>query len=255
MKSIYFPGATVGVAGALSTLAAGQYGIVPADSSMLPTDTFAITLAGFIAADANTNANEKRQFKVVTRRSATDLTLYCSPEFSLSEIVRYQKIAYSAGTAQVTTITPVLPATQYPGDIYTIKLIDLTTGTMPMLRKSFQVVHTGTDFTATTVGDAFRAQINADEDFAITASGTTTLILTADKDITFASATDDLASVFTTVLTTKMIPATGTLAKVLALEQECNSYQFGVWNKVLFPKVAPSKAQPFCFQPFDIYVL
>jgi hypothetical protein len=256
MKQCYFPGITRGTAGALSTLAAAEWGIVPATSSMISTDGFTTDLTGYIGVGGATDPSlEALKFKLVTRRSSTDLNFYCSPAFSLSQITKYSYVPYSAGTAQVTTITPVLPATQYTGDVYSIKLIDLTTGTQPMLRKTFQVVHVGTDFTTTTVMDAFRTLINADEDFSfVVATGTTTLILTLSKDYTLATATDDLASVFTTVLTTKMIPSTGTLAKITALEQECNSYQYGVYNKVLFPKTAPSKMQP-SQTTFDQYIL
>lgn len=255
MKACYFPAIARGTAGALSTLAAGEWGIVPANSSMVTTDNFITDLTGFIPADEATEANMNKKLKIVSRRSASDVTLYCSPSFALSDVVKYSFVAYGAGTKQVTTITSVLPAVQKTGDIYTIKIIDLSSGTFPMLKKSYQVVHIGTDFTTTTVLDGMRTLINADTDFNIVATGTTTLILTAATvDQTFATATSDAASIFTTVLTTKNIPSTGTLAKVQALEQECNSYQFGVYNKVLFAKTAPTKVQP-TETTFDYYIL
>jgi hypothetical protein len=257
MKHIYFPGitrATNDGTPVLSEVAAGEWAIVAEDSSMLATSAFQVDLTGFVAADAATNANEKSKFKLITKLA--DGNWYSSIAFSLNEIVKYQKIAYNAGTAQVTTITPSLPATQKKGDVYRLKIIDLTAGTANVMRKNYEVVHTGTDFTTTTICDAFRTAIAADADMTgyITGSGTTTLILTAAKDKAFAVATDELMAAFTVALTTKMIPAIGTLAKVQALEQECNAYQYGVWNKVLHPKTAPSYVQA-SQTTFDIYVL
>ena len=253
MKALYFPGATRGTAGALSTLAAGQWGLMAAGSSMLATDNFVTTLANFTSATAPETLTPKLGFHIVTR--AADSSLVISPEIVVDNIVKVTKVAYSAGTSQVITITPSLPATQYAGDIYTLKLIDITVGTANLLRKSFQVVHTGTDFTATTICDAFRTLIAADSDFSfITGSGTTTLILTAAKDRAFATATDDLASVFTTALTTRMIPSSGTLAKVQALQDEIESYELGYWNKVYFPKAGVDRI-PASVTTFDITIV
>jgi hypothetical protein len=240
-RSIYFPGNTIATNDGdpdLADIAAGEFAIVPADSSMISTSHFQVAnLAGFIAADANTNFLEKRSFKII--RKLADGTYYSSIPICMHDIVRYQRIPYSAGTAQVTTISPAIPATQYAGDTYTLKIIDLTTGTMPMLRKTFQQVHTGTDFTVKSLIDNLVTLINADTDLSITAAnaGDTTLTLTADKDVTFAVALDDMAGgLWTSVLTTKMIPATGTLAKIQALEKEIAAEEFGYENRVLFPK-------------------
>ena len=244
MKACFFPGITLGTAGAMSTLAVQQWGVVGEGANIQAADNFIATIVGYIAT-AGVNALERKGFHFVSRRADSSLDL--SPVIRLSDITKITKLAYAAGTKQVTTITSVLPATQKVGDIYTIKLIDVSApATIPMTRKSYQVVHTGTDFTTTTVLDAFRTQINADADFGpLVATGTTTLILTAaNVDQAFATATADAASIFTTVLTTKNIPSVGTLAKVLALEQECNSYQYGVYNKVSFEKTAPSRVQP-----------
>lgn len=244
MKACFFPGITIGAAGTLgANLTVQTWGVVGEGANIQATDSFIATIVGYVAT-AGVNSLERKGFHFVSRRADGSLDL--SPVIKLSEITKITKLSYNAGTAQVLTITPVLPGTQKKGDAYTIKLIDISApSTIPMTRKNFQVVHVGIDFTTTTLCDAFRTLINANIDLLITGTGVATLILTGNNpEVAFASATDDLGSAFTTVLTTKNIPSVGTLVKVLALEQECNSYQFGVWNKVLFDKPAPSKVQP-----------
>lgn len=109
--------------------------------------------------------------------SGGNLILTGFPAFSLKQIVNVQKYTYTAGVAQVTTGTPTAAdSTTYQIVIETSSIFDST----PKLF-TFILEDSGTGATATTICDAFRAQINANTDIPITASGTTTLVLTADS--------------------------------------------------------------------------
>lgn len=81
-----------------------------------------------------------------------------------------------AETLQVTTLTPVAAN----NSVYQIMIqqYNFTTGVTYTGMYTYTTAASGD--TATTIGDAFRAQINNDQVLKIAATGTTTLILTAE---------------------------------------------------------------------------
>lgn len=162
-----------------------------------------------------------------------------SDVFSMDEIAEAIYVAYNAGTKQKWVVTPVLPAVQVKGMEFIVKIIDTTPGNLSVDQKSFSVFHTGTDFTATTLGNAFRALINA-AGLKVVASGTTTLILEASTpDNHFSVAVDGDMELSTVSNTVKNIPSSGTTEKMKALEADCESYAQGITNKTMYPVVRP----------------
>jgi len=183
----------------------------------------------------------KAPYQIQTRKANG---IESSFEFCNNDIVRVTKMAYSAGTAQVTTITPgAFPAVQKKGDEYILKIINTTPGTMNLPTKTFVAVHKGgTDLTATTLVTAFKALIGTDKDLQVVSSGTTTLVLTGSTpDNHFRVAVSGLFENAGVVYTTANVPSQGTPAKVKELEAECASYGKGVANKVSFPVVPASE--------------
>jgi hypothetical protein len=81
-----------------------------------------------------------------------------------------------AETLQVTTLTPVAAN----NSVYTIMIqqYNFSTGKTYTAQYSYTTAASGD--TATTIGDAFRSQINNDQNIKIAATGTTTLVLTAE---------------------------------------------------------------------------
>lgn len=96
---------------------------------------------------------------------------------------------------QVDTITP----TAANSTEYTLTLTQLIDGEIK--RKTFSHTSPASGATATTICNAFRSMINASSEFQITASGTTTLVLTADagySQFKTTAVTSNLALVNTT---------------------------------------------------------
>lgn len=89
--------------------------------------------------------------------------------------VSYRQAAV-AGTAQVDTLTPTAPAADLQYDVK-VQWYDFTS--QSQREAFFSYVATAAD-TATTVCDAFRSQINTNPTVPIVATGTTTLVMTAD---------------------------------------------------------------------------
>jgi hypothetical protein len=100
----------------------------------------------------------------------------------LTDVCLYPSITKATITApvtevlQVTTITPAAVASTAYG--ITIAQYDYATGNDIVKQYYYETAASGD--TATTIGDAFRSQINADPTIKVAATGTTTLILTAE---------------------------------------------------------------------------
>ena len=92
------------------------------------------------------------------------------------DIVSAKITAPVAETLQVTTLTPVAAANSTYS--FFITQWNPADGNMRTWEYSHETAASGA--TATTIGDAFRAAINADTTIKIAATGTTTLILTAE---------------------------------------------------------------------------
>jgi len=223
-KQLFIPTGLEVAGTAISAMTAGRAGFYDGDADNLVDDLDLVS--------------RKAPLQIVWKKS--DGSIESSNIFTIEDIVSVSKAGYDAGTAQVVTITPALPATQAKGDIYTLKVIITTPGTAVMQKKTYEVINTtGVDFTATTLGNAFRSLINADSEIPVTATGTTTLILTADIDENFRVATDDNMAAAGVVYTTNMDLSFGTPAKIKDLEAECESYGQGITNKVGFPVKRP----------------
>ena len=184
-----------------------------------------------------TGVTPKELIQVVYKNSKGKLQT--SQPFTLSEVVKGEFLGANAGQKQKWTVTPVIPSTQVKGMEWIVKLIDTSGGNVSLEVKTFNVVHTGVDFTAETLCDAFRTVIN-NGDFDVVASGTTTLILEASTPEThFRVAVDGEMENAAVALTTQNFPACGTAAKMKEIEAMCESYSGGITNKVMYPVVRP----------------
>lgn len=98
------------------------------------------------------------------------------------EVTKYNAITKASITTsvaevlQVTTLTPVAAA----NSVYTIMIQQYNFSTGRTYTAQYTYTTAAAGDTATTIGDAFRSQINNDQNIKIAATGTTTLILTAE---------------------------------------------------------------------------
>lgn len=148
-------------AATVAALTAGQWIIVKKDGTP------------FVATDTITQGDK---FRIVV--GAPDGTRIFSDLISLKDVKSYEKQAYAARVEQVVTVTLATPVA---GIEYSISVIDKSDKEILQARqnkRSYSVVAASGE-TVTTLGDKFRAQINADIASTVTATGTTTLVLTA----------------------------------------------------------------------------
>lgn len=148
-------------AATVAALTAGQWIIVKKDGTpYVATDTIA----------------EGDKFRIVV--AAPNGSRIFSDLISLKDVKSYEKRAYAARVEQVVTVTLATPVA---GTEYTISVIDKSDKEILQLRQNKRtysvVAEAGDD--ATTLGNKFRTMINADVASTVTASGTTTLVLTA----------------------------------------------------------------------------
>ena len=100
----------------------------------------------------------------------------------LTDVCYYDSITKATITApvtevlQVSTITPTAVASTVYG--LTLSQYDYNTGNNIVKQYTYTTASSGD--TPTTIGDAFRSQINADPTIKVAATGTTTLVLTAE---------------------------------------------------------------------------
>jgi hypothetical protein len=133
-----------------------------------------------------------------------------------------------AEVLQVTTLTPVAAN----NSVYTIMIqqYNFSTGRTYTAQYSYTTAASGD--TATTIGDAFRSQINNDQNIKIAATGTTTLVLTAEAG--FPVFTVTILSVgggLTQVTGTPGVVAVGTPA-ALALQGITVNSSIPLWTTV-----------------------
>lgn len=214
-------------------------GAAPADGTTL--QAIANGKAGFaVEGTSVTKAAIEKADKVQLIAKRADGSPEVSPVFSAEDIVKKSVITYSAGTAQASHITFVLPATQNLRDEYMVKIIDTTLGTRAPQVNNISVYHNGTDFTSATLIDAFVAKIN-DAKLGVTASvDNGKLKITADNTVTtFRLAVDMMAAQSVIEYTTSNIPAAGTPEVIEALESYLQSFGRGITNRVEYPVKTP----------------
>lgn len=245
-------------AATVAALTAGQWIIVKKDGTpYVATDTIA--------------AGDK--FRIVVGGANGDRIF--SDLINLKDVKSYEKQVYAARVEQVVTVTLATPVA---GIEYTVSVIDKSDKEILQMRqnkRTYSVVAT-TGETATTLTAKFIALINADVASTVTASGTATLILTADSvagvaDITgsfpaqyffeaFSSAIDNTvypipfpSASGTVVYTTPAGFGSGTFAQVRKLESDNLGYT-GITNITKFPFPTASY-NSVSSATYDLYVL
>lgn len=212
-------------------------------------------------------ANDE-EFSIVWKRS--DNTVATSMPMTLNNCTGYDFAEYDAGTAQETSITPVDPSgfAQDKGDVYTLKVIKTYPATFSLDSHTYEVVHTGTDFTSATLIDAFVTAINTtdleaskrlgikaeDSDPKLNLIGYDWSASAEDPETHFQVACSEYLQGSTISYDTDNIPAIGTYKKIAALEEECESFSTGIQNKVKFPVKRPI-SQADSSTTYDIAVL
>lgn len=184
-----------------------------------------------------------------------------SEKIRVGDITSYNKETYRAKVEQVVTVTLATPV---EGIEYTISVIDKSDKEILQCRqakRTYTVIAVNGE-SVTTLGDKFRALINADPASVVTASGTTTLILTAKSNSTTANSVGEYPQqhtfeVFsssidntiypiafpkasgTVVYTTAVDYGSGSGYQVRTLEQRALGYR-GITNRTLFPAPNPT---------------
>lgn len=162
-----------------------------------------------------------------------------------ASVKKYSGQSYTAPTVQVTTIDPVSVSNS---TTYLMRLSITSQDQVDPVRQSFEV-ETDASATTTELVTLLKAKINdAALNLPITATGTTTLILTSDAPddvvnhsvpldvsaVRFTIGLDDgWASTATNVLTTSPDPGVGSFNQVRMLEFETKGYN-GHLNRVMF---------------------
>lgn len=227
-------------------LAAGATGTTPAtkkDAMVNGSGAFFKVGSNDAISDLDT-VDKNEIIQIVRKRS--DGEFESSLGFRLSDIVSATKAVPSAGVVQETDIAPKLPSVQALGDVYTLKVIETTIGEERMPKKTFEVVNQGSNFTVSSLIDAFVALIGTDEDVHVTAvkSGTTKLTLKGvDSNRTFRVAIDGSLIGAAVNYRVNAIPSEGTPEQIKNLEEECLSFNGGVTNKVLFVRKPQSEVK------------
>lgn len=136
------------------------------------------------------------------------------------QVCKYKELRKASVTAsanetlQVTTLTPVAAN----NSVYQIMIqqYNFSTGTTYTAMYTYTTAASGD--TATTIGDAFRSQINNDQNIKVAATGTTTLVLTAEAGYpVFTVSILQVGGGLTQVTGTPGVVAVGTTA-ALALQ-------------------------------------
>lgn len=245
-------------AATVAALTAGQWIIVKKDGTpYVATDTIA--------------AGDK--FRIVVGGANGDRIF--SDIINLKDVKSYEKQVYAARVEQVVTVTLATPVA---GIEYTVSVIDKSDKEILQMRQNKRtysvVAAAGDDVTA--LGNKFRALINADVASTVTASGTTTLVLTAKSvagtaDIVgsfpaqyffevFSSSIDNTiypipfpSQSGTVVYTTAPNFGSGTFDQVRTLESDNLGY-IGITNRTKFPFVtAPYNS--VASATYDLYVI
>ena len=207
------PGAT-----AFGSLAAGR--VYAFDANSMGT-----SLALNVATDAK---------EVIFVQGGVDGKHIFSAPIKVADVKSVKKTAYSAPTAQVTTLTPNFTSTVPAGE-GTIRAVRTDAGYEPFQRMSATVVFTGK--TREAICDEFVTLINKQRPKFLTASrggsgDTSTVVLTSDLRISFSTSKGDLASAFTAGVTA---PAFGTGTSADVAEMEEIAWGANVLNRINLP--------------------
>lgn len=161
-----------------------------------------------------------------------------------ASVKRYTGQSGVAETVQVTTVDPVSVSNS---TTYLFRIIPTSGDQQHQIRKSYEFT-TDASATATELVTGLKALINADNTIAVTATGSSTLILTSDAAIAItnnssrADATavrfdvaldDGWASTATTTATATPDQGSGTFQMLRLLEWEVKGYE-GHLNRVMF---------------------
>lgn len=194
------------------------------------------------------------KFRIVV--GAPDGSRVFSDLIALKDVRAYEKQVYAARVEQVVTVTLATPVAGIQYDVSVIDKSDKEILQARQNKRTYSVVAAAGE-TATTLGDKFRALINADVASTVIASGTTTLVLTAKSVAAtanivgefpaqyffevFSSAIDNTVYPIpfpslsgTVVYTTPPNFGSGTYPQVRTLEQRGIGYT-GVTNRTRFP--------------------
>lgn len=245
-------------AATVAALTAGQWIIVKKDGTP------------YVATDTITQGDK---FRIVV--AAPDGTRIFSDLISLKDVKAYEKQVYRARVEQVVTVTLATPVA---GIEYTVSVIDKSDKEILQARqnKRTYTVVAATGETATTLTAKFVTQINADVASTVTASGTTTLVLTAKSvagtaDIVgdfpaqyffevFSSSLDNTVYPIpfptqsgTVVYTTAVDYGSGNYAQIRKLETRGIGYT-GVTNRTSFP-IETGQFLSVAGTNYDVYIL
>jgi hypothetical protein len=210
---------TIRTSGAVGDIAAGQLGLLKTD----PSDK-AVKCLPFAPGD--------KDVYLAAGRAGGGLTV--TPQLNYGELYKVSHIPYSAGTAQVSTVTLV---GSNPGTWF-VKLIDTSVQTFALPTKTFEV----TAASATAAATAIRALINADKDVFkdYSAAGSAgAVVITAPINTSFkVAATEGSTIAYTGGSNALAVPSTGRPADVESLWKKALALT-GVTNQTGFPVVAP----------------
>lgn len=245
-------------AATVAALTAGQWIIVKKDGTP------------FVATDTIVQGDK---FRIVV--GAPDGSRVFSDLITLKDVKAYEKQVYAARVEQVVTVTLATPVA---GIEYTISVIDKSDKEILQCRqnkRTYTVVAAAGE-TATTLGNKFRALINADVASTVAATGTTTLILTAKSVATVANIVGEFPAQYffevfsssidntvypipfplasgTVVYTTAPNFGSGNYDQVRKLEQRGIGYT-GVTNRTKFP-IPTGNFLSVAGTNYDMYVL
>lgn len=210
---------TIRTSGAVGDIAAGELGLLKTD----PSDS-AVKCLPFAPGDKD----------VYLAAGRVGGGLYVTPQLNYGELFKVSRIPYSAGTAQVSTVTLV---GSNPGTWY-VKLIDTSVQTFALPTKTFEV----TAASATAAATAIRALINADKDVFkdYSAAGSAgAIVITAPINTSFKlAATEGSTIAYTGGGNALAVPSTGRPADVETLWKKALALA-GVTNQTGFPVIAP----------------
>lgn len=205
---------------------------------------------------ANTPLVKGDKFQIVVE--GADGSHKYSDVIKTDDIISVKLEAYAAAVQQVITITFATPVAGQEYAVYVVNKSDKEVLQRRQDKRSYQVI-AETGETVTTLGDKFRALINADEASSVVASGTTTLVLTAKTSPQVANAAGqfpiqnyfdasalvvDLYGQYqeagTVVYTTAPNFGSGTFPQVRTLEAYTVGYEGGSLNRTSFPVPVPN---------------
>jgi hypothetical protein len=211
---------TIRTSGAVSAITATEIGLLKTD----PSDK-AVKCLPFAPGD--------KDVYLAAGRSGGGL--FVTPQLNYGELYKVSHIPYSAGTAQVSTVTLV---GSNPGTWF-VKIMDTSVQTFALPTKTFEV----TAASATAAATAIRALINADKDVFkdYVASGSAgAIVITAPINTSFKlAATEGSTIAYTGGSNALPVPSTGRPSDVQDLWKKALALT-GVTNQVGFPVISPA---------------